>query len=137
MTGRYKGGELIDGEIVTYTDIHGWKMEEPFSKSVPVRGVESLPAMLLSCVKEGKCTFSVTKRERYGQYYLRKMVTHYVPTLYGYCATCAKTCFPKHQHHGLHHGVPFQWGFSGNFYCRCGAGEFGHDFDCYANPNNC
>lgn len=111
-----------------YTDTHGWGFEETFVDGTPVTGAAVHPPLLRDCTARNHCTFSVTKRERHGQVYWRKMVNAYVPSMVGYCVVCARTCYPTHK--PLHGAVEFQWAFSGNFYCLCGAGELSMDMDC-------
>lgn len=124
LRGTYEDGSLVPNALAHYEDVHGFALDTPFADNVPVRPPEEvLPPLLRAALARGACLYTATGPQAWGQPYMRLKVVEYVPRLLGYCVVCWRVCAPRHRARGLHAGLEFVPGFSGNFWCCCGSGH--------------
>lgn len=126
---RYEGEYIEDQKHGdgTFTEANGWVIRAKWVEGIPLNPCDVLNPIIVDAVKRRVCTYSVTKKNHYGQLFYS--LSRFNSTKSGQkparvCVVCAETCVPKFGETLLPKPV-----FAGALFCDCGHG-FDDNYRC-------
>jgi hypothetical protein len=127
---RYMNGQLIvkrSREEMEFLEQHNAPVQSFYGVNVDL--LEILNPEIVKAIKAGKCTFSVSGKNNYGQFLFKTRERG--ERTHGLCIVCATKCAPLNGRKL----ASCNFVFGGNFICDCGLG-FENEFPCHAHAKN-